>query len=399
MAFVEGVNWEISLIGLSLTAFTLITIFSKSYKHPTDWLLCVWLILLNMPLIHTALSHLNFELDTFYLFSNPMLNLLHGPILYLYTRMLIKSEKQSFHKFEAFHYIPFTLFYSLFLVMDHPHRMEPQPDRINSDVGPTSQSNLTEFFEPLLHYFGLISVLLFIAYSIATIYTLKKHQTNILGILSQYDNQISLKWIYLLPLSFVSLTLLNVAYESYFGSSNYLDPLTIHLVSFLSFILLLCFFGVKQKPIFRFKKQFSEKEITDKCGLTLEASKALNDETTTHLNDEFISQTIKSMQTYMQNEKPFCDPDFSVYTLAKALNIPRRSLSFVLNTGLSKNFYQYVNDFRIEEVKLKLANQDEKSTILDIAYDAGFKSKSSFNSLFKQHCQVTPSQYRKSLKY
>lgn len=173
------------------------------------------------------------------------------------------------------------------------------------------------------------------------------------------------------------------------------------MLSFLTFIVLLCFFGIKQKPVFQTKCLDSDKKesVTEDVSIASNSTNENNETTSNNnLSNEFIKQIIEEMQSYMQSEKPYTDPDFSVYMLSKALNIPRRSLSLVLNTGLSKNFYQYVNEFRIEEVKIQLEHQDNKSTIIDIAFQAGFKSKSSFNSLFKQYCHVTPSQYRKMIK-
>jgi len=76
---------------------------------------------------------------------------------------------------------------------------------------------------------------------------------------------------------------------------------------------------------------------------------------------------------------------------------PAVNLSEVLNCHVEKNFYNYVNDFRIEYVKDELANPARKNeSVLRIAYDAGFKSKTTFNTLFKKKTGSTPSAYRKA---
>lgn len=401
MYFTESLRWDICIIGLALTAFTLTNVLTKSYKHKSDLLLCIWLLLLNVPLLHTVLSHLKLDFPTFNLLTNPMLNLLHGPILYLYVRTLISSGRVTIYTSAFLHFIPFVLFYLLFISMDHAQPMRPSIENSNIAIG---DGGLTSLFRPVMRHFGLLNGLVFIAYSIATIYTLLQHQKNITGIFSQKNNQISLKWLYALPATFAVLVILNFVNENALESISIVDPLTFHMLSFFSFIVLLCFFGVKQKPVFFFRQPLADIErestsSTEAINSSEIADTDHSDPPNNDLSDAAIAQLIKDMQTYMNNEKPYLNSDFSVYTLAEALKIPRRNLSQVLNSSLSKNFYQYVNEFRIEEVKALLKDPDEaKSTILDIAFRCGFKSKSSFNSLFKQYCEVTPSQYRKMIK-
>ncbi|RBP79029.1 AraC family transcriptional regulator [Marinomonas rhizomae] len=394
-------SWEISLIGLSLTLFTLTHLLTKSHKHKTDWLLCLWLFILNIPLIHSTLAHININIETLFFFSNPTLHLLNGPILYCYTRMLISKEKRVFKGAELLHFLPFVLFYVLFISMPPSSLMLPQPERNLTVVGDAVIENDTmSLLEGLLFHFGFINVLIFIGYSIATLITLRQHRINIADFFSQHDSQVSLRWIYALPITFVILVLFNVVYEAQFSASEYIDPITRHMLSFSIFILLLCFFGIKQKPVFQLEhKAMNENEIIAETSTDSELSpNKLEAVRPSTINNDFVTETINNMQLYLQQEKPFLDPDFSVYALAEALNIPRRTLSLVISTGLSKNFYQYVNEFRINEVKRLLENQDDKMTIIDLAYRAGFNSKSSFNSLFKKHCGVTPSQYRKMVK-
>ena len=388
----ENWTWEICIIGLALTAFTLINILSKSYKHKSDWLLGIWLVLLNIPLLHTALSSLGHDLPTFNLFTNPTLNLLHGPILYLYVQTLVRNQRTTLGKSALLHFIPFLVFYLAFITMDHQRPMRPTLDN------PEGSSSL---LAALMAQFGLINGLIFIAYSVATIYALMKHQKNITGIFSRNDNQISLNWLYALPAAFAVLVILNFVNENVLDSTAVVKPLTFHMLSFLTFIILLCFFGVKQKPVFLFKHSTNEVEdaqesnVADDCDISAVEPKN-NDISDCDISNEATVRVLEDIQDYMLREKPFLNVDFTVYTLAEAVDIPRRNLSQVLNKGLSKNFYQYVNEFRIEEVKSLLKDPNHnKSTILDIALSSGFKSKSSFNSLFKQHCGMTPSQYRK----
>lgn len=397
MYLAESLTWDICISGLSITVFTLIGVLTKSYKHKTDLLLCAWLLLLNVPLLHAAQLHLGFSSESFRLYSNPALNLLQGPILYFYVLLLV-AKKLSFERRQLLHLVPFGVFYLLFITVSHPEPVIPFPNDpgLNKGAGGGGSSP-----GPMLANFGVINGVLFIAYSVATVYRLKKHQKRISGVFSQNNNQISLKWIYSLPALFCILPVLNFANENILSSSAVISAPMFHMLSFWCFIVLLCFFGINQNPVFHFNRKMPkiiEMESIERADSEQAVASA---ESTVEANEfgmskEAIAEVVAQMQSYMAREKPYLDPDFSVYSLAEALHVPRRTLSSVLSAGLSMNFYQYVNEYRIDEVKVQLGRADGvQSTILDIAFQSGFKSKSSFNSLFKQHCDVTPSQYRK----
>lgn len=99
----------------------------------------------------------------------------------------------------------------------------------------------------------------------------------------------------------------------------------------------------------------------------------------------------------MEMRKPFTDASLTLAQLAGMLSISPHNLSEVINTKFERNFYDFVNGYRIEAVKKDLADPSKnKLNILSIAFDAGFNSKATFNSVFKQITLLTPSEYRKS---
>jgi len=80
--------------------------------------------------------------------------------------------------------------------------------------------------------------------------------------------------------------------------------------------------------------------------------------------------------------------------VATALQISTNHLSQVINENLDKNFFDFVNGYRVEMVKQKMKDPSNKNyTLLSLAYDCGFNSKSSFNAIFKKYTGSTPSQY------
>ena len=100
-----------------------------------------------------------------------------------------------------------------------------------------------------------------------------------------------------------------------------------------------------------------------------------------------IRKTVDEQQLYL-------DPEFNLKKLAEISNVPQVYISQVLNQHLGKNFYDFINEYRVEKFKTLIANSShEKYSLLSLAYDAGFKSKSSFNNAFKKSTGSTPSQY------
>ncbi len=101
----------------------------------------------------------------------------------------------------------------------------------------------------------------------------------------------------------------------------------------------------------------------------------------------------------MEEEHPFLDPGLSLDKLANQLEMNPKYLSLVLNNGFNKNFYEFINEYRIEKVKDLLVDPGFKHlTIAAIANEAGFNSKSSFNSIFKKYTNSTPKEFLRQQK-
>ena len=115
-------------------------------------------------------------------------------------------------------------------------------------------------------------------------------------------------------------------------------------------------------------------------------------------NDKEYNEELLKLKKYMIEEKPFLNPALTIQDVAAALQIPVRDLSLLINHKLEQHFYDFVNTYRIENAMDILKDSTKsKLTILQILYDVGFNSKSSFNTAFKKHTGNTPTAYRKDL--
>ena len=102
-----------------------------------------------------------------------------------------------------------------------------------------------------------------------------------------------------------------------------------------------------------------------------------------------------TLATFMRKSKIYLDPDLSLEGLASRMKMSKHHLTQLLNERIMKNFYSYINEYRIGEATDRLNNPALQVNILSLAFDCGFNSRSSFNSYFKKITGHTPSAYRK----
>lgn len=115
-------------------------------------------------------------------------------------------------------------------------------------------------------------------------------------------------------------------------------------------------------------------------------------------NEKEYNEELSKLRNYMTAEKPFLNPMLTIQDVSQAIEIPVCELSVLINHDLGQHFYDFVNTYRIENaMEILKDGSKSKVTILEILYDVGFNSKSSFNTAFKKHTGNTPTAYRKTL--
>ncbi|RQO40206.1 AraC family transcriptional regulator [Chryseobacterium sp. KBW03] len=107
-------------------------------------------------------------------------------------------------------------------------------------------------------------------------------------------------------------------------------------------------------------------------------------------------EQLKNLLKFMETEKPYLDDKLTLQKLAKQIDIPEKQLSGLINQHTGKHFFDFINEFRINKAKAILKDQPQL-TVLEVLYEVGFNSKSSFYTAFKKETGVTPTDYRKSI--
>ena len=108
-----------------------------------------------------------------------------------------------------------------------------------------------------------------------------------------------------------------------------------------------------------------------------------------------LEEYAAALMAFMQKSRIYLDPDLSLDELASRLKMSRHHLTQLLNDRLRKNFYSFINEYRIGVAIAKLDDPGADVNILSLAFDCGFNSRSSFNNYFKKITGYTPSAYRK----
>ena len=112
-----------------------------------------------------------------------------------------------------------------------------------------------------------------------------------------------------------------------------------------------------------------------------------------------IEEYKKQLLALFRAEKPYLDPQLSLADLSEKLSVPARHLSQVINQSFDKSFFDFINSYRIQEAQQILKESgDDKLTVLEVMYEAGFNSKSSFNTAFKKETGKTPTEFRKKIR-
>lgn len=145
----------------------------------------------------------------------------------------------------------------------------------------------------------------------------------------------------------------------------------------LFFVYIFGFYGLKQQELFpkktkteRYKNPVLDKEKAEKAA--------------------------KKVKKIIETESLFLNPDLNMQMLSDKLKLPKHHITEAINGYFGKNFFQFVNEYRIEAVKQQLTDPKKPYSIEAIGYECGFNSKSTFFSVFKKFTGLTPEQYKQA---
>ncbi|NBA84407.1 helix-turn-helix domain-containing protein [Emticicia sp. CRIBPO] len=241
---------------------------------------------------------------------------------------------------------------------------------------------------PLGHVMTYIIPLQFFMYWIASFLLLKNHRGQILLFTSD-TRKINLKWLN--GLLWIITAMMLLWFNQIFFKSNLLSHYAVY--GYLSIIFLLTYFLLTQKEVFSLAETDKEaiREVLETPQPAIPNKPRLGKEEVTPLK--------AALDRLLTGEKVYTEEGIDLPQLARYMNIPVNDLSYVINEGYGMNFFSLINSHRVEEAKrLMLSPAHQHLSVLGIAYEAGFSSKTTFNDAFKKHTGQTPSEFIKSTK-
>ena len=300
----------------------------------------------------------------------PLIFLL-GPVYYLYSLVLI-GKKQRLQLKDSLHLIPFTFCFINYV--DYYSTL------ISFYMG--NEASEFDFILNLngYHYMGL-EILQTGIYVFLVYYLLKQTLKNVRSYHSGIE-LIKISWLKKLNIVFILYMVLKLCALYFMVQIKY--EVEIEFVLTLALSAIIYFIGYSSINI---PEIFSAESVN---GNHSKYEKSI-------LTNEQISALKSSVTHIMEIEKPYLKTDLKLSELAGLLNVSANHLSQFLNQELKTNFYDFINNYRVEEVKKRLINPENADyTILSIAFDSGFSSKASFNRIFKKFTGTTPSHFNKS---
>ncbi|MCU0471027.1 MAG: helix-turn-helix domain-containing protein [Arcicella sp.] len=363
--------------GAILGLFLILLIQSKIEKSKAD----TWLMLslgMSACLLLFYYDNLSSQpiLPKFIQFFGFSLPLLSSPILYFYIKTLsLGSEPLS--KKRLLHFIPFLVVFlifisnhqSIFIAKGYPH-----------------YHALTSNF---VIYFTTFSLAIVSGvYSILSLKILYKYQKS-LPHTHSFTEEITLnwlKWIVLVNLFMFLILFCIIKFGVNIGLLTYENLFDVVGTILSLYVLFLGYFGFKQTTFFT--------NFNYNSGIE-ESSKAIY--RNSGLNGTNIEQIFEKLEIHLEQNKPYLDENLNLFTLAQQIQVTSNQLSQVINQKTSSNFFNYINRYRIEAVKTMLKDPVfAHYSILGVGFECGFRSKSSFNKIFKDLEGITPSEYQKN---
>lgn len=360
----------IYIAGISIALFIAALLLNKRGKSKSDYILFVWMLVMAL---HLSLFYINFNENHY---GTPWLlgielpmPFLHGIFLYWYVSA-VTNQRPKKSWFIWLHFIPIACLY-IYLIDFFSQSNDHKVEVYHQGGAPYATFTLINYV--LMHISGVV-------YVIWCSVLLWKHKKNIRAQFSTLE-EVSLKWLRLMTVGlgaiWVIIFLTNQVAYIFIGVSV--------------FIILIGFFGVQQKEIFS-GKRVVVKNATPDVGKKVKYSKS-------GLTDEVSEETYTRLLNLIKEDTVYRQPELSLNDLASALDIHPNYLSQIINEKERKNFFDFINTYRVEDFKRRIAIvENHQFTLMALAYDCGFNSKSSFNRYFKKHTGETPSQYFKSVQ-
>lgn len=342
---------------------------SKQNRYSADFFIAFLLLLVA---IHSflILVYLNHDYSILIQTIPIPVTLLYGPLILMYVNRQYSGIWKNNGQI-LIHSLPFLIFILLTFFF---------ADNLN--------------FRKVLSFSGAFSGLL---YCVLALFSIKKHEDKIVDLYSSLKG-VSLNWLKKLVVGIVFIwsgVFILVVLNQLFQSDIQMNWFFITIPLFITYI---GYHGLKQQVILQVEQVEDDKSKS--AIKTQDSIKQPDGNGSSYRKSGLLSQDMEklfsSLEMLMKSEKLYLESQLNLKDIAKKANVPQHHITQTLNSFAKQNFYEYVNSYRINEYIQRLKNGDaDNFSLLGIAFDCGFNSKSSFNRIFKNITGFSPSEYKK----
>jgi len=293
---------------------------------------------------------------------------LWGPILYYF----FKSASEVTFRFQKkmlLHALP-ALVHTLYLIFSFHIHSNPEKTAM------LLQGAFTSYEIFVIHFGRNLSVVI---YLILSYNVLKSYRSAVISIDTPLAHR-SAQWLTFIFVFFCIAECIQLAHFVAIEIKD-LKPFIYDITNPLWFVLsgLLLFVAMRNPDYFQYVPQEEKEKIKSK------------------IEDGEVETIARKLEDSMIKGQIYKNPELKLVDLADELGLPAKKVSYVINLKYDKNFSDFINYYRVEEAKEKLLHPDSKTeTVLSIAFEVGFNSKSSFNRVFQKMTDMTPRDFRKS---
>jgi AraC-like DNA-binding protein len=332
----------------------------------TVFFIVQFIVILNFLLISVFWSYTKFCVNIAYI-AYPF-EFLWGPLMFFYVRALLKKEFR-FKPIDLINLLPFIVttgfVAGLYYVHDYEHRLKIFRD------------NTVYYW---YNYVNILYYVLLFGYNFYSLYLLIKYQRGLKEYCS-FSVRSNLVWLKIVLYGYIIACIINAFtyYIQHYIPISYEIKMLVIFSPFLVYFNILFYKSIIHPYVIIQPDEKPKYSGSGISGLDLE-------------------KYYLAIEKILSTEKLHLNPTLTLKDLSESTGISERVLSQVINQQNNQNFFTFINSLRIEEAKRLLKEVDkDKITMIGIAFDSGFNSKSAFYDAFKKHMGMTPSEYRNSI--
>ncbi|WP_052380244.1 MULTISPECIES: AraC family transcriptional regulator [unclassified Pseudoalteromonas] len=386
--------FAINLSTLIIIIFSAHLLCLRAFERQTYLPLAIFLLSIGIVICQPTLANLADQLrPTMIILSLPAI-LLTAPSFWFYVEGITAKKPWQLNQMHKKHFILFIIgsivaLMGLFIPFDIQYALLINDDEsIFDKITPTEKSTtIATLIATVLLVLAWIAQSGFYLYKVIKRLTQYREHLKSLFASTEVKEARWISWLLLAIAIVWAATAANIIVNNILFSNEVNATVSGLIILIMTWSVAI--WGLRQKP--GFEELYDADEDIQQI---LEDTPAQSEKyQRSALDNQNAVKIAEKIEQAMQQDQLYLDAALSLQKLAKHINTSPNYISQTLNETLGANFFDYINQYRINEAKKQL--KETKNTVLDIAMNVGFNAKSSFYTAFKKETQQTPSQYRK----